>query len=132
MYPTLIRICQCGFALSMRSAGSHYPVIGRATRQRFSYSRQWCFLRFLSTSSKIASIQCAELKRIFRLAVSQATSFNLTMQSCHGNDLTLGEDSMNRQVRLSRQARSTHLYVSGATGTGKSKFLEHLIWQDIV
>src|SRR5436190_12238515 len=49
-----------------------------------------------------------------------------------GNDLNLGQDSTNRRVTLSREARSTHVYVSGATGSGKSKFLEHLIWQDIV
>ena len=54
------------------------------------------------------------------------------MRHLHGNDLNLGQDSRNGRVMLSREARSTHLYVSGATGTGKSKFLEHLVWQDIV
>jgi hypothetical protein len=54
------------------------------------------------------------------------------MHTKHGNDLNLGQDLANKRVTLSRDARSTHLYVTGATGTGKSKFLEHLIWQDIV
>jgi len=50
-----------------------------------------------------------------------------------GNDLNLGISSQTKQsVMLSRDARATHLYVTGATGSGKSKFLEHLIWQDIV
>jgi hypothetical protein len=34
-------------------------------------------------------------------------------------------------LTLSRTARDKHLYVCGGTGTGKSKFLEHLIRQDI-
>lgn len=49
-----------------------------------------------------------------------------------GNDLNLGT-AIGRDANLifPRQLRSTHLYVCGATGTGKSKFLEHLIRQDI-
>jgi len=49
-----------------------------------------------------------------------------------GNDLTLGTDTKGESVILSREQRSTHLYVCGSTGTGKSKFLEHLIRQDIL
>jgi len=33
--------------------------------------------------------------------------------------------------KVSEKDRATHLYVVGATGTGKTKFLEFLIWQDI-
>ena len=33
---------------------------------------------------------------------------------------------------MPRNARSTHLFTCGSTGTGKSKFLEHLIRQDIL
>src|SRR5271170_6916729 len=49
-----------------------------------------------------------------------------------GNDLTLGKDAQGGPVTFSRDKRSTHLYVCGSTGTGKSKFLEHLIRQDIL
>lgn len=35
-------------------------------------------------------------------------------------------------LTLTREARGKHLYCVGATGTGKSKFLEHLIRQDIL
>ena len=50
-----------------------------------------------------------------------------------GNDLTLGHVvGRNPKLMLSAEARSMHLHVSGATGTGKSKFLEHLIRQDIL
>jgi len=48
-----------------------------------------------------------------------------------GNNLELGKDPQGRPVILSKEKRSTHLYVVGSTGTGKSKFLEHLIRQDI-
>src|SRR5258706_14122604 len=36
------------------------------------------------------------------------------------------------RVYLSPAEREKHLYVLGITGTGKSKFLEHLIVQDIL
>jgi len=49
-----------------------------------------------------------------------------------GNDLTLGTIvTRNEPLSLPRSARDKHLYVCGATGTGKSKFLESLIRQDI-
>ncbi len=49
-----------------------------------------------------------------------------------GNDLELGIDpKTGAAVHFSAGKRSTHLYVCGSTGTGKSKFLEHLIRQDI-
>ena len=50
----------------------------------------------------------------------------------HGNDLELGRIAgTRRKLIFPRDERSTHLYVCGSTGTGKSKFLEHLIRQDI-
>jgi hypothetical protein len=49
----------------------------------------------------------------------------------YGNDLTLGTDALGHHVSLSAEQRATHLYVCGSTGTGKSKFLESLIRQDI-
>jgi hypothetical protein len=49
-----------------------------------------------------------------------------------GNDLSIGRIAeTNCSLQLPRDSRDKHLYVCGATGTGKSKFLEHLIWQDI-
>lgn len=50
-----------------------------------------------------------------------------------GNDLALGNMvERNSPLTLPRTARDKHLYVCGATGTGKSKFLESLIRQDIL
>jgi predicted ATPase len=37
-----------------------------------------------------------------------------------------------KPLMLTKEQRSRHLYVTGSTGSGKSKFLEHLIRQDIV
>ncbi len=37
-----------------------------------------------------------------------------------------------RRVRLSAKRRSTHLHVMGASGQGKSKFIEHCIREDIL
>jgi hypothetical protein len=49
-----------------------------------------------------------------------------------GNDLILGQLGGRQSVLgLPRTERDKHLYVCGGTGTGKSKFLEHLIRQDI-
>jgi hypothetical protein len=50
-----------------------------------------------------------------------------------GNDLTLGTVvHTGKHLRLPREARATHLYIAGLTETGKSKFLESLIWQDLM
>lgn len=55
------------------------------------------------------------------------------MNPRYGNDLTLGSVvATGLPMMLPSEARATHLYVSGATGTGKSKFLESLIWQDMM
>lgn len=49
-----------------------------------------------------------------------------------GNDLNLGLlPGRNATLTFPRTERDKHLYVCGATGMGKSKFLEHLIRQDI-
>lgn len=50
-----------------------------------------------------------------------------------GNDLNLGILPGSRgMLQFPRTLRDKHLYVCGGTGTGKSKFLESLIRQDIV
>ena len=49
-----------------------------------------------------------------------------------GNDLILGKlPGRAEHLGLSRTQRDKHLYCCGGTGTGKSKFLENLIRQDI-
>ncbi|HKW30650.1 MAG TPA: type IV secretion system DNA-binding domain-containing protein, partial [Verrucomicrobiae bacterium] len=54
------------------------------------------------------------------------------MRLAPGNDLILGQlAGTNAGLPLSRTERAKHLYVCGGTGTGKSKFLENLIRQDI-
>jgi hypothetical protein len=54
------------------------------------------------------------------------------MRPSPGNDLILGKmPGRAVSLGLSRTERDKHLYVCGGTGTGKSKFLENLIRQDI-
>ncbi len=55
------------------------------------------------------------------------------MRRSPGNDLILGKlAGRNGSLRFSRELRDKHLYLCGGTGTGKSKFLENLIRQDIL
>jgi hypothetical protein len=54
------------------------------------------------------------------------------MPGIPGNKLELGiVDSHGVPLEMTPEMRSTHLYICGATGTGKSKMLESLIRQDI-
>jgi hypothetical protein len=54
------------------------------------------------------------------------------MRGVAGNDIELGHVvGTEGSLPFPRTIRDKHLYVCGATGTGKSKFLEHLIRQDI-
>jgi hypothetical protein len=54
------------------------------------------------------------------------------MRSPPGNDLNLGQlPGRKATLTFPRTERDKHLYVCGGTGTGKSKFLENLIRQDI-
>jgi hypothetical protein len=45
---------------------------------------------------------------------------------------TLGQTGRGKDVSLTNEQRSRHVHVVGASGTGKSKFLESLIRQDIL
>jgi hypothetical protein len=55
------------------------------------------------------------------------------MRQNPGNDLNLGQVvGRNAGLAFPRTLRDKHLYCCGGTGTGKSKFLEHLIRQDII
>jgi len=50
-----------------------------------------------------------------------------------GNKLKLGSvGGKGVPLEMTSEMRSTHLYICGSTGTGKSKMLEHLIRQDIM
>lgn len=54
------------------------------------------------------------------------------MRRALGNSLKLGQvDGRTAPLEMTPQQRSTHLYICGATGTGKSKMLESLVRQDI-
>ena len=54
------------------------------------------------------------------------------MRHTPGNDLVLGQlAGRSASLGFPRTERDKHLYVCGGTGTGKSKFLENLIRQDI-
>src|ERR1039458_8445382 len=54
------------------------------------------------------------------------------MRRIPGNSLKLGSvPGMVAPLEMTPEQRSTHLYVCGATGTGKSKMLESLVRQDI-
>src|SRR5579884_3255852 len=55
------------------------------------------------------------------------------MRSVPGNDINLGFlAGRDASLTFPRTARDKHLYICGGTGTGKSKFLENLIRQDII
>ena len=54
------------------------------------------------------------------------------MRRAPGNELELGiVDGKGIPLKMTPEMRSTHLYICGSTGTGKSKMLESLIRQDI-
>ena len=54
------------------------------------------------------------------------------MRRVLGNSIKLGfVDGYRNPLEMTPEMRSTHTYICGSTGTGKSKMLEHLIRQDI-
>lgn len=46
--------------------------------------------------------------------------------------ILLGDDAALRSVELSGSDRETHMHIIGSSGSGKSKFLEHLMRQDLL
>ena len=48
------------------------------------------------------------------------------------DNLFAGKTKEGRGVYLNPRTRSTHMHVIGASGEGKSKFLEHMIREDII
>lgn len=65
--------------------------------------------------------------------ITDHTSREATLRRPIGNSLDLGQIVGTPKLQtLEANARSMHLHVSGATGTGKSKFLENLLRQDIL
>lgn len=53
-------------------------------------------------------------------------------QTWKGNFLKIAQARDGSAVMMSPDARSRHLYVTGSTGSGKSKLLEYMIRQDIM
>ena len=50
-----------------------------------------------------------------------------------GKAIAVGHNELqDKQVYLSPGERKTHMHVVGSTGEGKSKFLEHMIREDII
>ena len=45
--------------------------------------------------------------------------------------LALGTNARGRPITLSEEERATHMHVIGSSGSGKSKFLESMIRQDL-
>jgi Helicase HerA, central domain len=48
-----------------------------------------------------------------------------------GNNLLIAHAPQGGKLMLSPKDRSMHMYVVGSTGVGKSKFLEHIVREDI-
>lgn len=53
------------------------------------------------------------------------------MTKWKGNDLVLAENPRSGKLVLGPDERSMHLHAVGATGAGKSRYLEYLARQDI-
>jgi hypothetical protein len=53
------------------------------------------------------------------------------MPQFFGNDLFLGHDKKGNPIYLSARDRGRHMYIVGATGTGKTKAMQHCVFEDI-
>lgn len=49
-----------------------------------------------------------------------------------GNDIIIGRTGDGQPLTLTREQRARQVYIAGATGTGKSKLVEHMIRQDLL
>src|SRR5947199_248574 len=89
--------------------------------------------KLLSLLKMICPGQLYHLRRvIFTFGTSWPMLARIVMRQPPGNDLQLGQlAGRNASLGFPRTERDKHLYVCGGTGTGKSKFLENLIRQDI-
>lgn len=54
------------------------------------------------------------------------------MKDIFSKDILLGRNLDGQEIYIDPQTRKEHMHVMGTTGEGKSKFLEHLIRQDII
>src|ERR1039458_3714209 len=45
--------------------------------------------------------------------------------------LLLGQDAVQRDIQIAASDRETHMHVIGSSGSGKSKFLEWMMRQDL-
>lgn len=52
--------------------------------------------------------------------------------SLKGKSVALGRTREGKTVSLDPKTRTTHMHIIGSTGEGKSKFIEHLVRQDIL
>jgi type IV secretory pathway VirB4 component len=92
-------------------------------------------IRNTPSNSSICSVACFPSQRhSFEYPGLQERSWGTVglMGRSSGNDLLIATSSHGEPLILTREQRSRHLYVTGSTGSGKSKFLEYLIRQDIV
>lgn len=48
-----------------------------------------------------------------------------------GNDLVLGTDESGRDILFTEAQRRLHTWIPGRTGSGKSRLMQSMIWQDI-
>lgn len=67
----------------------------------------------------------------FSLPDINQRSFVSAASGFHGSEMMLGNDRAGRKVALTAEQRKNHTHILGSTGTGKSKFLEYMIRQDV-
>ena len=71
------------------------------------------------------------LEHIVSAGVSAALDMTQQPQADGGSSTLLGISRRGKPIRISQQDRELHTYLIGATGTGKSTLLRHIMMQDI-